>query len=172
MAAARKESVWSLIVAMVGLLAACVFLFLYLVPGVDAGTLVLIQAAFFVSAMAAVLGLAGYLVLSRWGSSTPSAFDRAIARRRAALGALPAALVAVLIGVLLFAGRAIGGNAASSAIGPIDTTAASSDMLDLMAIGAFLGFGALYVVLMIVLATQAERAAIRAARDDLRGASL
>lgn len=165
MPSGRSQGVVALVAAAAGILLTFVFGFLSFTPGVDSGVGDFLQLGLFVGALVSVGGIVGYVVLSRRASGESSRFDRLLEQRAAALAAVPVGLVAVLVGVLwyftrtLAEGGAIGEN---SALGAGEAFA----VIDTAGIGAFLGFGSLYIVLATYLAIRLERAAIRVARDD------
>lgn len=168
MSPGRSESVAALVVASASLLATCVFAFLSLTPGIDPAVGGLLDLGFFLSAIVALGSFVIHFVASRKSRSgePPSRFDRLLARRAAALSAVPAGLVAVGIGALWYASRAMGGWGTGldtpSTAGARETFAS----IDTAGMGALLGFGSVYIILMIYLAIRAERAAIRLARDE------
>lgn len=166
MRANRSESVASLIVAAAALLATCVFGFLTFVPGVDPEVSGFLELGFFSGGVVAMGAFIAYFVLSRRNRSgePASRFDRLLEQRAAALGAMPVGLVAVLIGALWYVSRTIGEGTSIDAPPGIPTE--TFQTLDTAGIGAFLGFGSLFVGVATWLAIRAERAALRVARED------
>jgi hypothetical protein len=162
MPARRTYSAVALVVGASGVLLACVFGFLSFVPHVDPSVGQFFQLSFFLGGVAALGGLVGYFVTSRKADSGEplSRFDRALEQRKAALGTLPVGLLAVLVGALWYVihdlGQGTTGLSAPSNFADFDTPG----------IIAFLGFGSLYVAIGTWMAIRAERAAIRAARED------
>lgn len=166
MPAGRTHSAVALIVGASGLMITFIFGFLSFVPSIDPKMGDFFQLGFFVGGVVALGGLVAYFVTSRKdGSGEPtSKYDRLIEQRKAALGAVPVGLVAVLIGALWFVIKTLG---EQGGIDPDPLNAGEKFAeFDTPGIIAFLGFGTLYVVMATWLAIRAERAAIRVARED------
>lgn len=164
MPARRTSSAVALIVGASGLMLTCVFGFLSFVPGIDPSMGEFFQLAFFVGGVLALGGLVAYVLMSRKadaGEPLPK-FDRMLEQRKAAMGAIPIGLVAVLIGALWYAVLALGASGVDVDVTP------GENFADFQTPGiiAFLGFGTLYVALATFLVIRAERAAIRVARDE------
>lgn len=166
MPARRTQSVASLVVAAAALLATFVFGFLSFVPGVDPGVGGFIELGFFAGGVVTIGAFVTYFVMSRRSADgeAPSRFERLLEQRAAALAAVPVGLVAVLIGVLWFLSRTLGEGGAWTP--PEGAAGEAFAAIDTAGIGAFLGFGSLYVILATYLAIRAERAAMRVARED------
>lgn len=160
MAASRTSSAVALIVGATGLMLTCVFGFLSFIPSVDPTAGEFFQLAFFVGGVLGLGGVIAYVVMIRRGGSgeRASKFDRHLEQRKAALGALPIGLVAVLIGVLWFMIHTL-------APAGFPSNAKYADF-KIPGIIAFLGFGTLYVAMATWLAIREERTAIRWARED------
>lgn len=167
MRARRTESIVALVVAAAGVLLTFVFGFLSFTPGVDPEVAAFLEFGFFGGGILTLGAVVAYFLTSRRAGSgqPPSRFDRLLEQRAAALAAVPVGLVAVLIGALWFLTKTL----SEGGIGPgpdspaVQTFAA----IDTAGIGAFLGLGSLYVIVATWVAIRAERAAIRAAREDL-----
>lgn len=153
-------------VAAAGLLLTFVFGFLSFTPGVDSDVGDFLQLGFFVGGLVMVGGVVAYFVASRKANGeAPSRFDRLLEQRAAALAAVPVGLVAVLIGVLWYMTRMLGEGGALPGGGALEAGEKFA-VIDTAGIGAFLGFGSLYVIGATYLAIRAERAAIRLARGE------
>ena len=162
----RSQGVAALVVAAAGLLLTFVFGFLSFTPGVDPEVGDFLQLGFFVGGLVMVGGVIAYVVVSRRSDGeAPSKFDRLLEQRQAALSAVSVGLVAVLIGVLWYMTRMLGEGGALGDAGPL-AAGEKFAVIDTAGIGAFLGFGSLYVLGATYLAIRAERAAIRLARED------
>lgn len=164
MPAGRTYSAVALVVSASGLMLTCVFGFLSFVPGIDPGMKEFFQLAFFVGGVVTLAGVGAYFALSRKAASGEpmSRFDRAMEQKKAALGTLPIGLLAVLIGALWYVISGLG----SGVVGVEVPGQEKFAEFDTPAIIAFLGFGTMYVAVATWLAIRAEKAAIRAARDD------
>lgn len=165
MPSGRSQGVAALVVAAAGLLLTFVFGFLSFTPGVDSDVGDFLQLGFFLGGLVMVGGFVAYFVVSRRASGESSRFDRLLEQRAAALAAVPVGLGAVLIGVLWYMTRMLGEGGAFEGAGPLQAGEKFA-VIDTAGIGAFLGFGSLYVVMATYLAIRAERAAIRLARQD------
>lgn len=161
----RSQGVAALVVAAAGLLLTFVFGFLSFTPGVDPEVGDLLQLGFFVGGLVAAGGVVAYVLLLRRGAESGSKFDRALEQRAAALAAVSVGLVAVLIGVLWYITRMLGEGGALGSGGPL-AAGEKFAVIDTAGIGAFLGFGSLYVLGATFFAIRAERTAIRHARQD------
>lgn len=162
----RSQGVAALVVAAAGLLLTFVFGFLSFTPGVDPEIADFLQLGFFVGGLVMVGGVVAYFVTSRRASGdAPSKFDRLLEQRAAALAAVPVGLGAVLIGALWYLTRMLGEGGALGDAGPLQAGEKFA-VIDTAGIGAFLGFGSLYVIGATYLAIRAERAAIRLARQE------
>lgn len=162
---ARSQSVAALVIGAAALLLTCVFGFLSFIPGIDPDVGGFLEFGFFGGGILTLGAFAMYFLTSRRADSgeAPSKFDRLLEQKSAALAAVPIGLVAVLIGILWYMTRMLGeGGMWSAPEGTGDAFAA----IDTAGIGAFLGFGSLYVIVATIIAMRAERAAIRMARDD------
>lgn len=166
MPAGRTHSAVALIVGASGLMITCVFGFLSFVPGIDPKMSDFFQLGFFVGGVVTLGGLVAYFVMSRKdaGGEPLSKFDRLVEQRKAALGAVPVGLLAVLIGALWYIIKTLGDSGGIDA-DPFNAGTQFAEF-DTPGIIAFLGFGTLYVIMATWFAIRAERAAIRVARDD------
>lgn len=165
MSAGRSESITALVVAAAAVLATCVFGFLSFTPGVEPSLAGNLQLGFFAGGVVSMGAIAAYFIMSRRSASgeQPSKFDRLLDQRAAALRAVPIGLVAVAIGVLWYISRTLG---ESGALPPPPVATESFASIDTAGIGAFLGFGSVYVIVATYLAIRAERAALRVAREE------
>lgn len=168
MRAGRSESAIALVVGAAALLITCVFGFLSFTPGVDPGVAGFIQLGFFGGGVVAMGSLVTYFVMSRRSTQgdPPSKFERLLDQRKAALGAVPVGLVAVLVGALWYLTRMLGQGSNVSVPPALGSASSSFAAIDTAGITAFLGFGSLYVIVASYLAIRAERAAIQVARED------
>ena len=168
MRAGRSESAVALIVGAAALLLTCVFGFLTFTPGVDPGVGGFLQLGFFGGGVVTMGAFITYFVMSRRSSrgDAPSKFERLLDQRRAALGAVPVGLAAVLVGALWYLTRMLGNGGGVDVPDALAPATQSFQAIDTAGITAFLGFGSLYVIVASYLAIRAERAAIQVARLD------